>query len=141
MGRTETVERVRRFVAVAAALLAVTGGVKAAATTPVRTVELTIHHSRFSASEIAAKPGEKLRFVVRNDDPIAHELIVGPMDVQLRHESGKERFHAPVPGEVSVPLYGAASTTYEVPEGTTILFGCHLPDHWAYGMQGRISVS
>lgn len=84
--------------------------------------------------------GETVRFVVRNKDPIDHELIVGPMPVQLGHESGREASHPPRPGEVSVPLLSSASTTYEFEERGTIWFGCHLPGHWNYGMLGRVLV-
>ncbi len=122
-------------------LLAATGATAVAAAKPdVRTIELTVHHSRFSASSLEVKRGEEVRFVVRNDDPIAHELIVGPMPVQLRHESGRERWHPPVPGEVSVALFSTAETTYVFDQTGTVWFGCHLPGHWAYGMQGRILV-
>ncbi len=106
----------------------------------VRTVVLTIHHSRFSANTLLVRQGEKVRFVVRNDDPIEHELIVGPMDVQLRHESGRERVHPPVPGEVSIPLFATAKTTYTFDTAEAAWFGCHLPSHWDYGMQGRFVV-
>ena len=106
----------------------------------VRTVVLTVHHSTFSVSELDFARGQKVKFVVRNTDPIDHELIVGPMPVQLRHESGREARHPPVPGEVSVPLYGTSSTTYAFDEPGTLWFGCHLPGHWDYGMQGRITV-
>jgi uncharacterized cupredoxin-like copper-binding protein len=91
-------------------------------------------------SELHVQRGEKVRFVVENTDPIDHELIVGPMPVQLRHESGHEAWHPPVPGEVSVPLFGSASTSYTFDRPGTVFFGCHLPGHWAYGMRGRILV-
>jgi uncharacterized cupredoxin-like copper-binding protein len=123
------------------ALLTTVTSVPATAAPGTRTVVLTVHHSRFSVSDLRVRPGEAVVFVVRNEDPIAHELIVGPMSVQLRHESGRERWHPPVPGEVSVRLFDTASTTYTFGEPGTVLFGCHLPGHWAYGMQGRIVVS
>jgi len=134
---------VRRFRVIAVmVLVAAMGASAAAAARPnVRTVELTIHHSRFSASNLEVKEGEEVRFVVRNDDPIAHELIIGPMPVQLRHESGKEQWHPPIPGEVSVALFSTAETSYVFDEPGTVWFGCHLPGHWDYGMQGRIAVS
>jgi uncharacterized cupredoxin-like copper-binding protein len=106
----------------------------------IRTIVLTIHHSAFSSDALDVARGQEVRFVVRNTDPIDHELIVGPMPVQLRHETGREAHHPPVPGEVSVPLYKTASTTYTFDEPGTIWFGCHLPGHWNYGMQGRITV-
>ena len=106
----------------------------------VRTVVLTVRHSRFSEAHLEVRRGETVRFVVRNADPIDHELIVGPLPVQQRHERGGEAWHPPVPGEVSVPLLGRASTTYTFSDRGTVLFGCHLPGHWDYGMQGAISV-
>jgi uncharacterized cupredoxin-like copper-binding protein len=136
------VTRVRARAAFALALLglAVCSSASAGSRTAERTVELTIRHSRFSLTELTVTPGEKVRFVVRNDDPIDHELIVGPMAVQLRHETGREASHPPVPGEVSIPIFETAETTYTFDEPDAMWFGCHLPAHWDYGMQGRIVV-
>lgn len=103
-----------------------------------RTIEIGIQHSRFSPTSIEVERGETVRFVVKNRDPIAHELIVGPMPVQLRHELGGEAWHPPVPGEVSVPIFATAETRYTFDDDAPVWFGCHLPAHWDYGMQGRI---
>lgn len=109
---------------------------------PERTVELTVHHSQFSTGELRVRPGETVRFVVRNTDPIAHELIVGDESVQQHHEVGIEAHHGDRPGEVSVAPGATAVTTYRFgPVGSRVLFGCHLPGHWAYGMQGTIRVA
>ena len=106
-----------------------------------RTVELTVHHSRFSLDELHVRPGETVRFVLRNTDPIPHELIVGDRTVQDIHEAGTESHHGDRPGEVSVAPGATAVTTYRFgPAGGRLLFGCHLPGHWAYGMQGTITV-
>jgi uncharacterized cupredoxin-like copper-binding protein len=106
-----------------------------------RTVELTVHHSQFSVTELRVRPGETVRFVLRNTDPIPHELIVGDQSVQDVHESGTESHHADRPGEVSVAPGKTAVTAYRFgSEGGRLLFGCHLPGHWAYGMKGAIVV-
>lgn len=109
----------------------------------VRTLVLDIRFSKFSESSISVRPGETVRIVVRNHDPIPHELIVGDMAVQERHENGTEAYHGEVPGEVTIPQNGVAETTYTFPARPTqpILFGCHLPGHWDYGMQGAIRFS
>ena len=107
-----------------------------------RTIELTVHHSQFSLAELHVRPGETVRFVVRNTDPIPHELIVGDQSVQDVHELGTESHHAERPGEVSVAPGATAVTTYRFAgAGSAILFGCHLPGHWAYGMKGTIRVA
>lgn len=110
----------------------------------VRTVVLDVHHSAFSESAITVRRGESVRFVIRNHDPIPHELIVGDQTVQDVHEVGTEAHHAPRPGEVSVAAGATAETTYTFTTTTAgsvpLFFGCHLPGHWSYGMKGTIRV-
>ena len=105
-----------------------------------RTVTLDVHHSRFSLEELHVRPGETVRFVLRNTDPIPHELIVGDQHVQDVHEAGSEAHHGERPGEVSVAPGATAVTTYRFDRPGRLLFGCHLPGHWAYGMRGTIDV-
>ena len=106
-----------------------------------RTIELTVHHSRFSLDELHVRPGETIRFVLRNTDPIPHELIVGDQSVQDVHEAGTEAHHGDRPGEVSVAPGATAVTTYRFGAAGRLLFGCHLPGHWAYGMKGVVTVA
>jgi uncharacterized cupredoxin-like copper-binding protein len=125
----------------AAAVVAAAGAAGGAiAGSGVRTVELTVRHSRFDPATIDADPGETVRFVIRNLDPIDHELIVGPMPVQLRHEVGRRHHHGAIPGEISVPAGTVRSTTYTFLDPGQIPYGCHLPGHWAYGMRGSVRV-
>ncbi|MGH9225404.1 MAG: cupredoxin domain-containing protein, partial [Acidimicrobiales bacterium] len=140
------VRRLRRLrgvaVLVAAALLAACSG--AAAGPPedgARTVVIDVRFSRFSLGDLRVKPGETVRFVIRNHDPIPHELIVGDMVVQDVHEKGSEAHHGERPGEASVAAGATAQTRYTFLTAGTLFFGCHLPGHWAYGMQGMITVA
>jgi uncharacterized cupredoxin-like copper-binding protein len=103
-------------------------------------VVLTVRHSRFVPDRVAVAPGATVRFVVRNDDPIDHEFIVGPEAVHLRHESGTEASHGAVPGEVSLPAGGTAETTYTFAGPGPVAFACHLPGHLAFGMRGQVDV-
>ena len=110
-----------------------------------RTVVVTMHHSRFLPAEVRVAPGERVRFVLRNRDPIDHEFILGDAIVQARHEQGRQRqHHGEVPGERSVPAGQEAATTYAFPAslgGRTLEFACHLPGHYAYGMHGTVRIS
>jgi uncharacterized cupredoxin-like copper-binding protein len=105
------------------------------------TVTLTIRYSRFVPSVLEVRSGTTVRFVVRNLDPIAHELIVGDEAVQDVHERGSETHHGERPGEVSVPAGSTAETTYVFDGPGTVLLGCHLPGHWDHGMRGTVRVA
>ena len=109
-----------------------------------RTVVVTMRHSRFEPAAVRVDPGERVRFVLRNTDPIDHEFILGDDAVQRRHEEGRERqHHGDVPGERSVPAGQEAATTYAFPAGPggrLLKFACHLPGHYAYGMHGTVRV-
>ncbi len=104
----------------------------------VRTVELTAHWSSYTPSVIRARRGTLIRLVVRNVDPIDHELIIGDQALQDAHERGTQAVHD-APGEISVPAHSVAVTWWRVTGDT--MFGCHMPGHWAYGMRGLIVVS
>lgn len=105
-----------------------------------RTVEITAEHSAFDPREIRVGPGETVRFVIRNTDPIDHEFILGDEAVQERHEDGTEPYHGERAGEVSVAAGEEAETTFTFGEPGTLIFGCHLPGHYDYGMRGAVRI-
>jgi uncharacterized cupredoxin-like copper-binding protein len=111
----------------------------ASATPSTRTVRVAIHYSAFSLATIDVDPGETVRFVVSNSDPIDHEFLIGDEAVQIAHERGTEAVHPPRPGEITVPAGETVETTYTF-GARDLIFGCHLPGHYAYGMGGAIAV-
>jgi uncharacterized cupredoxin-like copper-binding protein len=136
-------------VAVAAltAGILVAGHAAAGANAPARTlgpgpvtVNITIHHSHFNPDRISVAPGTTVRFVIDNTDPINHEFIVGDDEVQRRHEAGTEPYHPPRPGEVSVPALTTAETTFVFDNPSSVMYACHLPGHFRYGMSGYVEV-
>lgn len=104
------------------------------------TVEVGIEHSQFSIGDLKVRAGTLVRFVLRNGDPIGHELIVGDDEVHRRHAQGTEAEHPPVPGEVSVGPGEDGLTTFRFGSPGTVVYACHLPGHVAYGMIGEITV-
>jgi uncharacterized cupredoxin-like copper-binding protein len=128
----------------AAVLVAVQANGSRAGDAPDRTVVVTMHHSRFEPAVVRVDPGERVRFVLRNTDPIDHEFILGDDAVQRRHEQGRQRHHhGEVPGERSVAAGQEAATTYAFPaglDGRALEFACHLPGHYAYGMHGTVRI-
>jgi uncharacterized cupredoxin-like copper-binding protein len=126
----------------AIALIAVPAACRpAAADQGVRTVEITIHYSHFEPSKLEFAPGTTVRFVVYNTDPIDHEFILGDAKVQEVHELGTEAHHQPRPGEMSIPAGTTRTTTYTFVQSGSLIFGCHLPGHYAFGMRGSVTVA
>ena len=130
----------RRLVALWLLAVASAACSQAAAAPAERTVHIRIHYSAFSLGHIDVSPGETVRFVVSNTDPIDHEFIVGDRAVQEAHELGTESYHPPRPGEITIRAGETVETTYTFGD-RDLLFGCHLPGHYAYGMRGSITVA
>lgn len=129
------------LIAVVAALGG-TAGCTARSDAASNVVNVEIHHSRFIPATISLHGRQTVTFVVHNTDPIDHEFIVGDQATQDRHEHGTEDHHdGSVPGEISVPAGTTVTTTYNVDRPGQLLYGCHLPGHWAYGMRGVIRIS
>ena len=116
------------------------GACTTAAASPQETIHIDIEHSAFEPSRLEIAAGTEVTFLIRNRDPIAHEFIVGNQAVQDIHEEGTEAHHGAKDGEVSVASGEVAMTTYTFEEPGTLIFGCHLPGHYAYGMKGTIEV-
>ena len=129
----------RRVLALSLMGLATAACSQAAATPAERIVHVRIHYSAFSLGHLDVAPGEIVRFVVTNTNPIDHEFIVGDQAVQVAHELGTEAYHPPRPGEITIRAGETMQTTYTFGD-QDLLFGCHLPGHYAYGMRGTISV-
>ncbi|HET9249092.1 MAG TPA: plastocyanin/azurin family copper-binding protein [Actinomycetota bacterium] len=129
----------RRLLATTLVALAAAACAPAAASPSSTTLRVGIHYSAFSTGAIDVEPGQTVRFVVTNRDPIDHEFIIGDRVVQFAHERGTEAFHPPRPGEITIPAGETVTTTFTFGE-RDLLFGCHLPGHYAYGMRGTMEV-
>lgn len=104
------------------------------------TIEIAIDHSLFSHRPLRVVEGTRVRFVIVNRDPIGHEFIVGPPEVHARHAAGHEAKHPSIPGEVSVDPNATAVTTYTFDRPGRVVYACHLPGHYQYGMHGVVEV-
>ena len=131
-----------KAVVAAAAILTAAALAPGCSSSGVRTVDVTIHHSHFSVSHLSFPVGATVRFVIRNTDPIDHEFILGNRGLQQVMEHTGERVHTgSIPGQISVPAETTRTTTFTFGESGTLLFGCHLPGHYRYGMRGSIYVT
>jgi uncharacterized cupredoxin-like copper-binding protein len=105
------------------------------------TETIGIHHSHYDRSAVTVPAGVAVTIVLRNDDPIDHEWIVGDAAVHERHRTGTEPVHGSRPTEVTVPAGTSRVTTITFATPGIYLFICHLPRHEAYGMVGTLVVT
>jgi uncharacterized cupredoxin-like copper-binding protein len=124
--------------AILALLFAATAGACAPAVP--REVGITFHYSHFSPTLIEVQRGVPVTFVLRNEDPIDHEWIVGDAAVHARHRTGTEPVHATISTEVTVAAHSTKLTTITFDRAGELTFVCHLPGHEAYGMLGIVNV-
>lgn len=104
-----------------------------------RVIEIGIEHSAFDPVRIEVEEGESVTFVVENGDPIDHEFILGDDEVQQMHEEGMDKRHDG-PGQISVPAGESREITYTFEEAGMLIYGCHVPGHYDYGMRGAVEV-
>ena len=103
-------------------------------------VTLTLHYSAYQPSSLTVPRDRPITVRLRNEDPIAHEWIVGDAAVHEHHRRGTELVHADRLTEVTVPALSERETTVTFAEPGDYAFICHLPGHEAYGMTGVIHV-
>jgi uncharacterized cupredoxin-like copper-binding protein len=134
----------RRSIAIVLALAAV--AILAAAALAARgapaptTIEIDVHYSHFSPSAVSVPLGVPVTFILRNEDPIDHEWIVGDEAVHAFHRVSADPIHEGVPTEVSLPAGTTRTTTITFTKPARWAYICHLPGHEAYGMVGWVTI-
>lgn len=123
--------------ALAALAVGTSACTRAEAATP-QVVEIRIHYSKFEPATISVPAGVPVTYVIRNEDPIDHEWLVGDAAFHARHRTGTEPVHGDRPDEVSLPPLSTRTTTLTLPAGTYIYI-CHFPGHEEYGMVGVVT--
>jgi len=103
-------------------------------------VDIVIHYSHYQPDAVTVPLGVPVTFVIRNDDPIDHEWIIGDAATHERHRTGTEPSHASRPTEVSIKAGGTVVTTVTFQTPGQELYICHLPGHEAYGMVGVATI-
>ena len=113
----------------------------------VRSVEVSALDSlRFDPAEILVQSGEMVRFLVTNEGSGEHEFILGDEATQMEHE-GEMGMGASMEHEgmdlpaLSLQPGETQEVTVTFDRAGTILYGCHVPGHYAAGMVGALTVT
>lgn len=97
----------------------------------------------FSPSTLRAEPGETIRFRVTNAGTIDHEFVLGDDATQEEHEAAMGAGGTMQMEGANLLALGPGETgslVWRFTEPGNVRYGCHVPDHYAAGMVGTITV-
>jgi uncharacterized cupredoxin-like copper-binding protein len=100
-------------------------------------------HMRFTPSKISVKRGETIRFVLRNDGRVMHEMVLGTL-AELQNHADLMKKHPgmehdePYMTHVGPGKTGQIVWTFDKPG--EFHFACLVPGHFEAGMRGTITV-
>jgi uncharacterized cupredoxin-like copper-binding protein len=98
---------------------------------------------RFSPDTIEVKPGDTVRFVVRNSGRTMHEMVLGTMKELRDHAELMQKHPGMEHDEPYMAHVGpgkAAEIVWQFTKAGEFYFGCLIPGHFEAGMVGKILV-
>ena len=110
-----------------------------------RTIEVGMNDTmRFSPAHIAVKSGETIRFVVKNNGKLKHEMVLGTVKALKKHAALMLKFpemeHAD-PNQVSVDPGKTGEMLWQFTRAGKVDFACLQPGHYEAGMTGKVTVA
>ena len=109
-----------------------------------RTVEVAMNDTmRFIPSSIAVKRGETIRFVLKNDGKLKHEMVLGTIPELKKHAALMLKFpqmeHAD-PNQASVDPGKTGELIWQFTNAGKFDFACLQAGHYEAGMKGQVMV-
>lgn len=109
-----------------------------------RTLEIGMGDDmRFTPANITVKRGETIRFAVRNNGALKHEMVLGTMK-ELKEHAALMRMSPEMehddPNAVSVEPGKTGVLIWQFTKAGTFDFACLQPGHFEAGMAGKIIV-
>ena len=109
-----------------------------------RTVEIRMTDAmRFTPATIQVKRGETVRFVLRNDGRMLHEMVIGTKAALEEHAIVMRKFPGMEHDEPYMAHVSPGKTgeiVWQFNEGGEFGFACLIPGHFEAGMKGKIAV-
>jgi uncharacterized cupredoxin-like copper-binding protein len=109
-----------------------------------RTVTIRMNDTmRFTPDSVTVKRGETIRFVVKNEGKILHEMVLGHDEGLKEHAALMRKFpemehDEPYMVHVSPGKTGEMIWTFDKPD--QVMFACLVPGHYEAGMTGKVTM-
>ena len=106
------------------------------------TIEMT-DNMRYTPAEIQVKQGETVRFIVKNQGQIKHEMSLGTEKELLEHLEQMKKFpnmEHDEPGKVTLAPGKQGEIVWHFTKAGMVNFACLMPGHFEGGMKGVVKV-
>jgi len=111
----------------------------------IRTITIAMTDAmRFSPDSIAVQEGDTMRFVVKNQGRMLHEMVIGTPDALEKHAAMMARFPGMVHDEpymVHVDPGKTGEIVWHFNRTGSFEFACLIAGHYQAGMRGTIAVT
>lgn len=97
----------------------------------------------FTPAGISVAVGETVTFRVKNAGNLPHDFTIGDAAMQDEHDeemSSGEMHGGTDPNAMMLEPGETGELTWTFTESGKILFGCHVPGHYAAGMKGTLEI-
>ncbi|MFS2032956.1 plastocyanin/azurin family copper-binding protein [Polaromonas sp. CT11-55] len=120
-------------------------GIAGDAKSATRTVTLAMDDNmRFTPDKLAFKQGETVRFVIRNQGKLLHELVIGTKPELDAHAAMMMKFPGmehDEPYMAHIPAGKSSDLVWTFNRAGEFDFACLIAGHYQAGMVGKISVA
>ena len=110
-----------------------------------RTIEIAMtDNMRFTPDKIEVKQGETIKFVIKNNGTMMHEMVIGTKKVLEEHAALMMKFPNMEHDEPYMAHVKAGRTekmTWKFTNPGTFLYGCLVAGHFEAGMKGKVVVA
>jgi uncharacterized cupredoxin-like copper-binding protein/Cu/Ag efflux protein CusF len=110
-----------------------------------RTVNIMMSDNmRFTPSSIKVKGGETIRFVVKNNGKLKHEMVLGSAKELKQHAEAMKKNPGMVhddPNQVTVEAGKTKEMIWQFTQTGNVDFACLVPGHMEAGMVGKVRVA
>lgn len=99
---------------------------------------------RYTPSDIQVKQGETVRFIVKNNGKVKHELSLGTEKELLEHLEQMKKFpdmEHDEPSKVSLAPGKQGEIVWQFTKAGAVNFACLMPGHYEAGMKGAVKVA
>ena len=110
-----------------------------------RTVEITMSDAmRFTPAKVSVKKNETVRFVLKNEGKLKHEMVLGTIKELKEHAALMLKFpkmeHSD-PNQASVEAGKTGELIWQFTKSGSFDFACLQAGHYEAGMKGQVMVA